>query len=54
MHICSVVNPDPELFPGSGNICSGSSKNERADKLKFLFKVRPVDSGQKCEIENGS
>ena len=30
---CSVV--DPELFPGPGIICSGSSKNERADKLKF-------------------
>ena len=29
----SVVDPDPELFPGSGMICSGSlsSKNERAD-----------------------
>ena len=33
----SVGDPDPELFPGSGIICSGFSKSERADKLKIYF-----------------
>ena len=35
-----VVNPDPVgsgTFPGSRIIYSGSSKNERPDKLKFYF-----------------
>ena len=30
----SAVAPDPKLFPGSGIICSGSGKNEKADKEK--------------------
>ena len=33
----SLVDLDPELFPGSGIICSGSGKNERADPLIFHF-----------------
>ena len=35
--ICSVVDPDQEIFPGSGSwiICSGSCKNERADNYNF-------------------
>ena len=33
-----VLNPDPELFLGSGIICFGfrSVKNERADKFKNI------------------
>ena len=30
-------------------ICSGSSKIERADKLKFISYLRPVDSGLYCK-----
>ena len=33
----SAVAPDPKLFPGSGIICSGSGKNEKADKEKCYF-----------------
>ena len=45
----SVVEPDPELFLGSGIICngSGSSKNERADNKNFILICysRSEDSG---------
>ena len=37
------IQSDPELFAGSGSeiVCSGSgsSTNERTDKLKFSFKL---------------
>ena len=36
--LLSVVDPDPELYPGSGIICSESGKNEEAD-YNFVFNL---------------
>ena len=30
---------DPEIFPGSGDICSGSGKNKRENKKNTVFMI---------------
>ena len=42
---CSVVDSNPELFPGAGVIVPDPAKNKRADKSKFIYNFRPVNSG---------